>query len=130
MPAAKEVRLFSKISRTLGRVGKKLIYRSLLLYYAYRRKSTPRWAKAVILGALGYFISIVDFIPDIIPVLGYTDDFFMIALALFTLSFYINDDIRAQAREKMNKWFPLTDKDDEKISGKSNFSLSSRNTKK
>lgn len=123
MPETKEIQLFDKISGAFGRIGKKLIYRSLLLFYAYRRKATPRWAKAVILGALGYFISIIDFIPDIIPGLGYTDDFFMIALALSALSFYINDEVRQQANQKINSWFPPSDVDGEKISENSNFSL-------
>jgi uncharacterized membrane protein YkvA (DUF1232 family) len=129
MSENKGIRLFNKISETFGKEGRRLVYRTLLLYYAYRRKATPRWAKVVILGALGYFISMIDFIPDIIPAIGYTDDFFMMALAIATLSHYINGDVRSRAREKMNKWFPPTKAEEENISGKSNFSLSSRNTK-
>lgn len=128
MPGSKGERLYTKISGAFGKIGKKLIYRCLLLYFAYRRKATPRWAKGIILGALGYFISIIDFIPDIIPGLGYTDDFFMIALAISTLSYYINDEVRAQASEKLNKWFPPSDGNSENISGDSNYSLSSRNS--
>ena len=40
---------------------------------------------AIILFALGYFISPVDAVPDVIPLLGYVDDAAVIAWAIYTL---------------------------------------------
>ena len=130
MTKSKDTRLFQKITKVISRTGKKLIYRSLLLYYAYKRKQTPRWAKAVILGTLGYFISIIDFIPDIIPGLGYTDDFFMIAMALTTLSFYINEEVREKAQLKLREWFPEEEGKNKELSASHKISVSSHHSSK
>lgn len=54
--------------------------RSLLL--AIKSKKTTLRAKAVCVGALLYFISPIDLIPDNIPVVGYLDDLAVLSLAL------------------------------------------------
>jgi len=38
------------------------------------RRQTPRHVQATLLGAIAYFILPFDFIPDMLPVLGFTDD--------------------------------------------------------
>lgn len=47
---------------------------ALKMYYAATDADTPTWAKTTIYGALGYFISPIDVIPGITPLVGYTDD--------------------------------------------------------
>ncbi len=91
------------------RAGQQIVYMALLLYYAYQRKETPRWAKMVIAGALGYLLAPVDGIPDLTPVLGYTDDLGVLSFALVTVSGYINHDVKADARRKLHQWFPSLD---------------------
>jgi hypothetical protein len=36
--------------------GKEVVEKALLLYYAAQEEKAPKWAKATIAGALGYFI--------------------------------------------------------------------------
>ena len=43
-------------------------------FYAAIDPKTPATAKAVLFGALGYFVVPVDFIPDIFGAMGYGDD--------------------------------------------------------
>lgn len=45
-------------------------------------RSAPWRSMALVLGALAYFISPIDAIPDFIPVLGFLDDAFIIALVM------------------------------------------------
>lgn len=85
--------------------GKEVIEKSLFLYYSAQQPATPTWAKSVIYGALAYFISPIDALPDLTPVLGYTDDLGVLATALVTVAVYVTDDVKQQAREKMKKWF-------------------------
>lgn len=99
----------SWLSKSVKKVGLKLAYAALLLIYAYRRKDTPRWAKTVVLGALAYLLSPIDTIPDLTPLIGYSDDFSMIILSLGTIAAYVNDEVRYNARQRLDKWFPEYD---------------------
>src|SRR6266581_4779300 len=60
----------------LKRVVAKLPFAEDLLaaYYCAFDKQTPRHVRAMLLGALAYFILPFDFIPDMLPVIGFTDD--------------------------------------------------------
>ena len=61
--------------------------------------------KLKILGALGYFILPLDFIPDAILGLGFTDDLAALAWALFKMKQYITPEIERKARERLREWF-------------------------
>ena len=65
----------------------------------------PVWAKTAIYGALGYFISPIDAIPDITPVIGYADDLAVLAAAVATVATYITADVKQRAAEKLRGWF-------------------------
>jgi uncharacterized membrane protein YkvA (DUF1232 family) len=107
--AFSENNFWKKCSRYAKKAGSKTIYMALLLFYAYRRKETPAWAKHIVLGALGYLISPIDALPDLTPILGYTDDAGVLAFALVVISGHINGEVKIQARERLNSWFPAAD---------------------
>ncbi len=100
-----ENKLWSKLTRYARQIGVKSVYTILLLFYAYQRSDTPRWAKNIILGVLGYLISPIDAIPDLSPIIGYTDDLGMLSFGLVTIAAYINDEVREKARKKLVDWF-------------------------
>lgn len=100
---------WQKLGQAAGRAGQKLVYSALLLYFAYKRKETPRWAKRVVLGSLGYLIMPLDFIPDLSPIIGYTDDLGVISFGLVTIAAYVNKEVRTKARAKLSTWFGEAD---------------------
>ena len=100
-----EQKLWEKIKTYARQAGLKAIYSSLLLFYAYRRNETPSWAKNIIIGTLGYFLAPIDAIPDLSPIIGYTDDIGVLSFGLVTIAAYINDEVKTQARERLGKWF-------------------------
>ncbi len=59
----------------------------------------------MIYGALAYFILPIDTIPDVIPVVGYADDRATLSAAMFAVFMYRNNDIKAQASQKLSEWF-------------------------
>lgn len=101
----KEHQIWQKINQYGRQAGIKVIYAVLLMYYAFRRKDTPRWAKSIIVGVLGYFLAPIDGIPDLTPILGYTDDLGVLLFGLVSVAAYINPEVREQAREKLKNWF-------------------------
>ncbi len=100
-----EKSLFDKIIKVAKKAGTTVIYAALLLFYTLQDPNVPPWAKAVIVGALGYFISPVDFIPDMIPVIGYTDDLSTLIGAIVMVSMYIDEDKKNKAKSKLRDWF-------------------------
>jgi uncharacterized membrane protein YkvA (DUF1232 family) len=96
---------WEKIVNYAKKAGKEVIEKGLWLYYAAQREDTPAWAKAVIYGALGYFILPLDAIPDVMPGIGYTDDLGVLAAAITTVASYIDDSVKELAREKIAAWF-------------------------
>lgn len=95
---------WAKLRKVVGKVGKNLLEPVLKLYYAARDQHTPVWAKAVIIGALGYFISPIDLIPDMIPVIGYADDAAVVAAAVATVAAHIKEEHTKKARETCRQW--------------------------
>ena len=98
-------RLWKKLGKVARKAGRKAVYYVLVLYYVSRDPSVPRSLKLKVLGALGYFILPLDFIPDVIVALGFTDDLAALAWALFTMRKYITPEIQAKARERLREWF-------------------------
>jgi uncharacterized membrane protein YkvA (DUF1232 family) len=85
--------------------GKEVIEKALFLYYAAQKEETPIWAKTTVYGALAYFISPIDAIPDITPVIGYVDDLGVLAAAVTAISVYIDSDVKTSAKNKLEDWF-------------------------
>ena len=97
--------LWQLLKKKAKQFGEKTIYSILLLFYAYKRKDTPYWAKNIILGTLGYFLAPIDAIPDLTPVLGYTDDIGVLSFGLVTIACYVDEQVRGNARDRLTKWF-------------------------
>src|SRR5215468_439670 len=70
----------------------------LAAYYCAFDKRTPRHVQVALLGALAYFILPFDFIPDMLPVLGYTDDAAVLATAIRLVASHVTPDHREAAR--------------------------------
>jgi len=64
-------------------------------YYHHRYTDIPWGSMAAIVVALLYFVSPLDFIPDVIPVIGLVDDAFMLGLVVK----FIGDDL-----DKYRRW--------------------------
>jgi len=87
----------------LDKLSTKGLYILLLLYYTYKNGEVPAWAKKIIIGSFAYFLSPLDAIPDLTPVLGMTDDIGVLAFGLVTIACYISDEIREKAELRLSK---------------------------
>ena len=69
---------------TLKRFALKLPFLEdvLAAYYCAFDRETPRHVKVTLFGALAYFVLPFDFIPDMLPLIGFTDDAAVLATAL------------------------------------------------
>jgi uncharacterized membrane protein YkvA (DUF1232 family) len=89
----------------LKRVVAKLPFAEDLLaaYYCAFDKETPRHVQAALLGAIAYFILPFDFIPDMLPVLGFTDDAAVLATAIRLVANHITPEHRDAARAALKR---------------------------
>lgn len=87
-------RVLGKLAR---RGGRKLIILAMTLFHCLNDSETPAWAKSVIIGALGYLIFPLDFIPDAILGVGFTDDWSVILGAVATVATHIKDEHKTKA---------------------------------
>ncbi|MHC3126168.1 hypothetical protein OB03_02150 [Brevundimonas sp. GN22] len=78
---------------TMRRVASKVPFakQAIAAFYATQDPETPFRAKAVLLGALAYFVMPVDAIPDIFAVVGFSDDAAVLAAVLATFGASIQD---------------------------------------
>ena len=100
----------SKLLRFAGKIGREGLRSALILYYTLRRKDLPAKTRTIILGALGYLILPADVIPDLVPVLGFTDDIGILAAALAAVAMYVDDETRAQADAALERWLGAAEK--------------------
>ena len=97
------------LHKKIKRVSNSLLYVALLMYYAFRRKETPAWAKRIVIGAFVYLLSPIDAIPDLAPLIGYTDDMGVMLYGLVLIAAYINHDVRISAQRKLESWIGPVD---------------------
>ena len=96
---------WAKLKKFALTAGREVVEKALTLYYTAQNPNVPGWAKGVVIGALTYFISPVDVIPDVLVGIGFTDDLGVLLAAIATVSVYINAETKEQAKEKMKDWF-------------------------
>jgi uncharacterized membrane protein YkvA (DUF1232 family) len=75
----------------------------LAAYYCAFDKQTPRHVQVALLGAIAYFILPFDFIPDMMPILGFTDDAAVLATAIRLVATHIRPEHRDAARAALKR---------------------------
>ena len=100
-----ESRFFSKIGKVFKTAGIVVVYPALSLYYLLLDKEVPTSSKTIIIAALSYFIFPLDSIPDMTPIIGYSDDLGILYVSLSQLAKYLSPEILAKVREKIMEWF-------------------------
>ena len=73
----------------------------LTAYYCAFDRETPLPVKASLVGALAYFVLPIDAIPDVLPVLGFTDDAAVLATAFNLVASHIRPEHREAAKGKL-----------------------------
>jgi uncharacterized membrane protein YkvA (DUF1232 family) len=100
-PESLRRRFWIKLKKVVG----KLPFTEDLLaaYYCAFDRQTPRHVQAALLGAIAYFVLPFDFIPDMLPVLGFTDDAAVLATAIRLVASHILPEHREAARAALKR---------------------------
>ena len=94
-----------KVTKYGKLIGITALYKAVQLWFVLQKPDVPAGTKAVIMGALGYLIAPLDFLPDLLPVLGYTDDIVAITFALIKVQGYIDEEVERKSKKLLTKIF-------------------------
>jgi uncharacterized membrane protein YkvA (DUF1232 family) len=100
-PESVRKRFWTKFKRVAARLP--FAEDLLSAYYCAFDLRTPRHVQAALLGAIAYFILPFDFIPDMLPVLGFTDDAAVLATAIRLVAAHITPEHREAARARLRR---------------------------
>jgi uncharacterized membrane protein YkvA (DUF1232 family) len=73
------------------------------IYYCAIDPATPLRVKAILYGALAYFVVPFDVVPDFIAIFGFGDDAAVLYAAVRTVLPHIKPEHREQAKEALDK---------------------------
>lgn len=98
-----------KFIKKAKKEGKGLGYKALsaatTLYAALKSDEMSRRNKLIILGALGYFIFPFDLVADVLPLLGLSDDAFVLIAALTKVFSSITDEMKEEGERIASRIF-------------------------
>lgn len=83
--------------RLVGKVP--FLQDAVAMYFCMTDSGIPAWAKGAIASALAYLLLPVDAIPDMTPLLGFTDDFTALMTAKNQINHHLTDYHYWQASE-------------------------------
>ena len=103
-PCFNEIDFIKKIGRLTHLVSlRELLEKALQLWFLLQEQYLSIAERSVIIGALGYLIMVVDFIPDNV-LGGYCDDLLIIDYAIQLLGSRVNKKLKMKAGEFAAKW--------------------------
>ena len=72
-------------------------------WYCATDPTTPLRVRATLFGALAYFVMPFDVVPDVLAVVGFTDDASVLLAALTVVAAHIKPEHRKQAADALKK---------------------------
>jgi uncharacterized membrane protein YkvA (DUF1232 family) len=72
-------------------------------YYCALDRNTPAYVRAVLFGAVAYFVLPADMVPDFLAGLGFTDDASVPAAAIAAVGRHLQPEHRTRAREQLDQ---------------------------
>lgn len=96
-----EPRFWKKLRRVLARIP--FAEDLVAAYYCATDRETPGYVRAVLLGAIAYFILPVDMVPDVLAGLGFTDDASVLAAAIAAVGRHLLPKHRLLAKKALTE---------------------------
>ena len=91
---------WDKVRQTAGRVP--FVDQAVAVWFCARDPATPFRVKAILMGALAYFVLPFDVVPDLLAGLGYADDLAVLTAAVRAVLPHITEEHRAKARAALH----------------------------
>ena len=102
MQAPDEKTFWRKMKGSVKKAGEEIAVMGIKSWLAMTDSNTSVRHKAILGGALAYFVLPTDMVPDVLAGVGFTDDMAALTLAANSVGNAITKEHEAQAREKLN----------------------------
>ncbi|EPO0025683.1 YkvA family protein [Vibrio alginolyticus] len=102
MQAPDEKTFWRKMKGSVKKAGEEIAVMGIKSWLAMADSNTSARHKAILGGALAYFVLPTDMVPDVLAGVGFTDDMAALTLAANSVGNAITDEHEEQAREKLN----------------------------
>ncbi|TON76168.1 hypothetical protein CGH51_06735 [Vibrio parahaemolyticus] len=102
MQAPDEKTFWRKMKGSVKKAGEEIAVMGIKSWLAMTDSNTVIRHKAILGGALAYFVLPTDMVPDVLAGVGFTDDMAALTLAANSVGNAITKEHEAQAREKLN----------------------------
>ena len=97
--------IWSRALNMLRSAGSAVALEAAKAWHVAQDPATPSHVKAVLYGALTYLVLPTDVVPDLLPVVGFSDDVAALGAALYAANTWITEDALAQARKTVSAIF-------------------------
>ncbi|MGR5514792.1 YkvA family protein [Vibrio harveyi] len=102
MQAPDEKTFWRKMKNSVKKAGEEIAVMGIKSWLAMADSNTSVRHKAILGGALAYFVLPTDMVPDVLAAVGFTDDMAALTLAANSVGNAITDEHEEQAREKLS----------------------------
>ncbi|HHP0464843.1 TPA: YkvA family protein [Vibrio harveyi] len=102
MQAPDEKTFWRKMKNSVKKAGEEIAVMGIKSWLAMADSNTNVRHKAILGGALAYFVLPTDMVPDVLAGVGFTDDMAALTLAANSVGNAITDEHEEQAREKLS----------------------------
>ncbi|MCE7730639.1 YkvA family protein [Vibrio campbellii] len=100
--APDEKTFWRKMKNSVKKAGEEIAVMGIKSWLAMADSNTSVRHKAILGGALAYFVLPTDMVPDVLAGVGFTDDMAALTLAANTVGNAITEEHEEQAREKLS----------------------------
>ncbi|AYO23848.1 DUF1232 domain-containing protein [Vibrio owensii] len=102
MQAPDEKTFWRKMKNSVKKAGEEIAVMGIKSWLAMADSNTSVRHKAILGGALAYFVLPTDMLPDVLAGVGFTDDMAALTLAANSVGNAITEEHEEQAREKLS----------------------------
>ncbi|AYO17952.1 DUF1232 domain-containing protein [Vibrio owensii] len=102
MQAPDEKTFWRKMKKSVKKAGEEIAVMGIKSWLAMADSNTSVRHKAILGGALAYFVLPTDMVPDVLAGVGFTDDMAALTLAANSVGNAITEEHEEQAREKLS----------------------------
>jgi uncharacterized membrane protein YkvA (DUF1232 family) len=103
--ATREARIRDRLWRTARRAARQIPFLDEVVagWYCALDPQTPTKVRLTLLAALAYFVAPIDALPDLLPLVGFSDDAGVLLAALTMVGSHVTDVHREAARRALDE---------------------------